>query len=187
MLWWALSPFASPCAVHSVHALDAGVLVCMLASTSAMSVMLTGRELMRMPCTICTSEMRSSRQWTSLTNIVRSFTVPTDPSCCRRTREPSRLCVYCSGPMSTRASPQVFVQDKKLVQIDVQSSSSSSDECPAARHGIQSITLVAIAGEVLEFGTANASWDVSRRLPKGSRVQRTLYRELCVFDHPHKE
>jgi len=37
----------------------------------------------------------------------------------------------------------------------------------AARYGIQSITLVAIAGEVLEHGTANASWDVSRLLPKG--------------------
>jgi hypothetical protein len=107
----ACSPFASPCAVH---ALDAGVLVCMLASTSALSVMLTERKLMRMPCTICTSEMRSSRQWTSLTNIERSFTVPTDPSCRRRRREHSRLCVYCSGPISTRASPQVLVQNKKL-------------------------------------------------------------------------
>jgi hypothetical protein len=80
------------------------------------------------------------------------------------------------------------LRSKEAICIDnVASCPSFARRDKAARYGIQSITLVAIAGEVLEHGTANASWDVSRRLPKGSRVQRTLYRELCVFDLPHKE
>ena len=69
----------------------------------------------------------------------------------------------------------------------MQSSSSSSDECWVGRYGIQSMALVAIAGGVIEYGTANASWDVSRRLPKGNTIQRTVDRELCLFDFAHTE
>jgi hypothetical protein len=47
----------------------------------------------------------------------------------------------------------------------------------AARFGIQSITLVAIAGGVLEYGSANASWDVSRRLPKGNPYIGNFHRQ----------
>jgi len=54
-----------------------------------------------------------------------------------------------------------------ILRIAVAACASFVRRDKAARYGIQSITLVAIAGGVLEYGTANASWDVSRRLTKG--------------------
>ena len=54
----------------------------------------------------------------------------------------------------------------------------------AARYGIQSITFVSIAGGVLEYGTASASWDMSARLPKGNPYVGSFHRQF-VFKSTH--